>query len=337
MMKHVLLLALPFCVTMCVDLGPSPLVLGDAVKTNAQHELTIPLNVTKSFSPTGYFYNVWAPADSTFTKVDPEKWNNYLAYQSVFQHPACRDRVPLDTLIKHDTTLPAYIRPEAFYDEFVCTQFTYAPVAEDDLYGGVFWLRNNNFGNHPGVKVDAGAKVVKFWARSLTANQHAKFGVGVSNLSSLKPWYYFSPNVDTWGDLDPVKTPMFQTKKILNPATGQVVDSVVADTVLEGAGQNMVLYLTQQWKLYEMNLGVLFAFNYRPDTVRISPDSIIVNQVPFDSIPDHNLIGAFYWAMEAAFIPDSSNVTAPIRLPDGTDRRIKYGSATILIDGIRYE
>lgn len=337
MMKHVLLLSLPFFVTMCVDLGPSPLVLGDAVKTNSEHELTIPLNVTKSFSPTGYFYNVWAPADSTFTKVDPEKWNNYLAYQSVFQHPACRDRVPLDTLRLYDTTLAAYIRPETFYSEFICNQFTYAPAAEDDLYGGVFWLRNNNFGNHPGVRVNGGAKTVKFWARSLTPNQHAKFGVGVMNSSVLKPWYYFSPYVDTWGNAHPTKTEHFQTKRILNTTTGLMVDSVVADTVLEGAGHNTVIYLTQKWTLYELNLGVLYAFNTRPDTIRISPDSIEVKEVPLDSIPDHNLIGAFYWAMEQVFIPDSSNITAPIRLPDGTTKQIKYGSATILIDGIRYE
>ena len=335
MNKRLLLLTLPFCLTMC-DLGPSALNLGEAPKTNSQSELTIPLNVSKAFSPTGYFYNVWAPADSTFTKVDPEKWNNFLAYQSIFQHPACRDRVPKDTLVKYDTTLAAYIPPGSFYEEFACTEFTYAPVSADDLYGGVFWLRNNNFGDHPGVKVDAGARRVRFWARSLLPKQQAKFGVGVNNNSSLKPWYYFSPNVDSWGDPTPEFVDRFQTKPIMNAETGKMVDSLVKDTVLAGMGFSSNVNLTDKWTLFELNLGILYGFNTRSDTVRVG-DSIIVNEVPFDSLPDHRLIGAFFWALETAFIADSSHVTEPIHLPDGTSRRVKYGAATILIDGIRYE
>lgn len=338
MQKHALWLTLPFFLGSCIDFGPTPLILGDIPKTNANNELTLPLNVTKAFTPTGYFYNVWPPADSTFTRVDPEKWNNFLAYQSIFLHPACRDRVPFDTLVKQDTTLARFVSPRAFYKEFACSQFTYAPATDDDLYGGVFWLRNNNFGNHPGVKVDGGGKVVKFWARSLGPRQTIKFGVGVNNTSTLKPWYYFSPYVDTWGKLNPPYTPLWEKKPILNRETGKMVDSLVAqDSVLAGAGHNSPMILTDKWTLYTLNLGILYAFNSRLDTIRISPDSVEIKEVFFDSLPDHRLIGAFFWAMDASFIRDSSHVTDPITLPDGTKRQVKYGSATILIDGIRYE
>jgi hypothetical protein len=337
MRKNVWLIILPFFLNMCIEFSPSPLVVGETVRTNAQNELTIPLNVTKAFTPTGYFYNVWAPADSSFTKVDPEKWNNFLAYQSIYQHPACRDRVPLDTLIKYDSTLPAYIHPQKFYHEFVCNQFTYAPISEDDLYGGVFWLRNDNFGNYPGVKVNGGAKKVKFWARSISPTQYIKFGVGVSNRSTLKPWYYFSSYVDTWGNSAPLKTEHFQKKPILNPATGIMVDSLVSDSVLEGDGFNTDVNITNQWTLYTINLGVLYAFNTHADTTFIRPDSMVITQVRNDSMPDHRMIGSFFWAMEANFINDSLNVTNPIILPNGTKSKVKYGSATVLIDGIRYE
>lgn len=336
MKKRDLLWTVSFAFVSC-DFGPAPLKLGEAPRTNAQHELTIPLNVTKAFSPTGYFYNVWPPADSTFTQVDPEKWNNFLAYQSIFQHPTCADRVPLDTLAKYDSTLARFVTPSQFYEEFNCTQFTYAPVAEDDLYGGVFWLRNNNFGNHPGVKVDAGARRVKFWARSDNPGiTVVKFGVGVNNSSVLKPWYYFSEYVDTWGEPIPVWADVW-VKKRLHNSEGKVVDSVVVgDTVRAGSGTYLSFNLTRKWTHYEVDLGILYAFNFRKDTVKVG-DSIVVNETPFDSLPDHDLIGAFFWAMESAFIKDSSHVTETFTMPDGTRRRARYGSGTVLIDGIRYE
>lgn len=337
MIKRVMLLTLPFFSIGCIELTPSPLVLGESIRTNAQNEMTVPLNVTKAFAPTGYFYNVWAPADSTFTKVDPEKWNNFLAYQSIYHHPACRDRVPFDTLKKYDSTLSGFIAPERFYQEFECNQFTYAPLAEDDLYGGVFWLRNDNFGNHDGVKVNGGARTVRFWARSLSPKQFVKFGVGVSNQSTLKPWYYFSPFVDIWGNRNPSTTQLMKTISIRDQATGQMKDTIVGDTVLEGNGTNDNYYVTDKWTLFKLDLGILYAFGTHLDSTRISPDSVEVKEVANDSLPDHKLIGAFFWAMEAAFITDSSNVTDPIRLPDGTTKSVKYGSATILIDGIRYE
>ena len=336
MNKRILLLPLPFMFAMC-DLGPTPLKLGEAPHVDAQAELTLPLNVTKAFSPTGYFYNVWAPADTTFTQVDPEKWNNFLAYQSIFQHPACADRVSMAELVKQDTTLPAYIQPSLFFQEFACNEFTYAPISKDDLYGGVFWLRGNNFGNHPGVKVKGGAKHVKFWARSLTGKATVKFGVGVNNSSTLKPWYYFSPNVDDWGNLFPIMTPEYAKGKIKDPA-GVLVDSVyVKDSLPEGASTSDIINLTDKWTLYNLDLGVLYAFNVHPIKVKTPEGKDTTEYVPFDSLPDHNLIGAFYWAIDATFISDSSQVTDPIRLPDGTRKSVRYGSSTILIDGIRYE
>jgi len=331
MINRVLPLALPFWFVMC-DFGPAPLKLGEPPKTNAKAELTVPLNVSRSFSPTGYFYNVWAPADTTFTQVDPEKWNNFLAYQSVFQHPSCADRVSPAELAAQDTSLGAYISYSSFYSEFDCTQFTYAPIAEDDLYGGVFWLRGNNFGNQLGVKVHGGAKMVRFWARSLGGQQTAKFGVGVTNSSVLKPWYYFAPNVDEWGNPTRIMTPLFDKGK-----TSDGRDTVIVkDSLPEGSAISEIFNLTEKWKLYEINLGVLYAFNFRKDTVKVGPDSGTVKDVPFDSLPDHRLIGAFYWAIDAAFISDSSRVTY-VTLPNGTKRQVRYGSGTILIDGIRYE
>ena len=330
-------LALQLALLAGCDFGPTPLKLGEAPKTDPGAALTVPTNVTKAFSPTGYFYNVWAPADTTFTQVDPEKWNNFLAYQSIYQHPACADRVSMAELVKQDSTLPAFIQPSRFYEEFNCTEFTYAPVSADDLYGGVFWLRGNNFGNRPGVQVKGGAKRVRFWARSLGPVATVKFGVGVNNSSTLKPWYYFSPNTDEWGKLDPIMTAEYAKGKLKNPA-GVMVDSVyVKDSLPEGASASEIMNITDKWALYKIDLGVLYAFNTHPVTVKTPEGKDTIEYVPFDSLPDHRLIGAFYWAIDAAFITDSSQVTNPIRLPDGTQKRVRYGSSTIMIDGIRYE
>lgn len=336
MKKRVLLFPLAFGFVMC-DLGPNPLKLGEAAPVDSDSALTIPMNVTKAFSPTGYFYNVWAPADSSFTQVDPEKWNNFLAYQSVFRHPACRDRVPMDSLIHYDSTVVKWLGPARFYSEFQCSEFTYAPAAADDLYGGVFWLRGNNFGDHPGVKVAEGATIIRFWARSLSGKQTVKFGAGVNNSPVLKPWYYFSSNVDDWG-IPGAKVAQFGRKMILNPETHRVVDSVyVKDSLPEGRSVSDIINLTQNWKLYTLDLGLLYAFDYRIDTVKTGPGAGKIDTIFYTSVPPHRQIGAFYWAIDAAFISDSSQVTDPIRLPDGTARKVRYGSATILIDGIRYE
>lgn len=336
MNKRVFLLPLTFWFVMC-DLGPTPLKLGEAAPVDADSALTVPLNVTKAFSPTGYFYNVWAPADTSFTQVDPEKWNNFLAYQSVFQHPACRDRVSMDSLVKYDSTAVRWMGPVRFYSEFQCSQFTYAPAAEDDLYGGVFWLRGNNFGERPGVKVAEGAKVIKFWARTLSGVQTVQFGAGVTNSSVLKPWYYFSPFVDDWG-FPGKKVVQFDRKMILNPETNQQVDSVyVKDSLPEGAAVNDLYILNDKWKLYTLDLAILYAFNVHFDTVKVGPDAGRIDTVLYKSMPAHRTIGAFYWAIDANFITKYEQVTAPIRLPDGTTKTAKFGSATILIDGIRYE
>jgi hypothetical protein len=336
MNKRVLLFPLTFWFVMC-DFGPTPLKLGEGAPVNADSALTVPLNVTKAFSPTGYFYNVWAPADTSFTQVDPEKWNNFLAYQSVFQHPACRDRVPMDSLVKYDTTAVKWMGPVRFYSDFQCSQFTYAPAAEDDLYGGVFWLRGNNFGDRAGVKVAEGAKVIKFWARSLSGIQTVKFGAGVNNSSVLKPWYYFSPYVDDWG-FPGTKVAQFDRKMIFNPETNKQVDSVyVKDSLPEGSSVYDLYNITDKWKLYTLDLGVLYAFNFHPDTVKTGPDAGKIDTIPYASVPAHRMIGAFYWAIDAAFITNYNQVTEPIRLPDGTTKTAKFGSATILIDGIRYE
>lgn len=308
------------------EFGPAPLKLGEPPKTAPDGSLTVPMNVSRAFSPTGYFYNVWAPADTTYTKVDPEKWNNFLAYQSIYQHPACHDRVPVDTLAKYDTTLGALSTPTGFYSEFSCTQFTYMPVSEDDLYGGVFWLKGNNFGNSPGVKVKGGARRIKFWARSLTGDQVVTFGVGATNYSSLKPWYYFSPNADQWGSPAPIKTARFGKRTVVDPATGKSRDSVIVlDSVPEGTFYNDFKSLTEKWTLQTLNLSQIYSSFSHPDGS------------PYDSLPDHQLIGAFYWAMEKTFLRDTSRVTPSIRDSSGTPRKVRYGSATILIDGIRYE
>ncbi|HLP43236.1 MAG TPA: hypothetical protein VK465_17155, partial [Fibrobacteria bacterium] len=68
------------------------------------------------------------------------------------------------------------------------------------------------------------------------------------------------------------------------------------------------------------------------------------NPIPLTALPAHELIGAFYWAIvtEDLLARDSSRMSAPIHIhrePPLADTVIqaKYGSATILIDGIRYE
>ena|GEM_PF-3830212 len=308
------------------DFGPMPLKLGQAPKTNPDGTLSIPMNVGRAFAPTGYFYNVWPPADTTFTIVDPEKWNNFLAYQSIYLHPACRDRVAKDTLVKYDSALSELTTPTGFYSDFDCSQFTYSPVSGDDLYGGVFWLKGNNFGNHPGVRVKGGARKVKFWARSLSGNQSVMFGVGVANFSSLKPWFYFTPFADEWGTTSPIKTAIFEKRTTTDPGTGIKKDTVVVkDSVPEGSYYSEFFNLNEKWKLFSLNLIQLYGFSRHPDGS------------PYDSLPDHNLIGAFYWAIESNKITDTSHVTAPIRLSDGTMRQVHFGAATILIDGIRYE
>ncbi|MDB5104598.1 MAG: hypothetical protein JWP91_2287 [Fibrobacteres bacterium] len=308
------------------DFGPAPLKLGEPPRTAPDGSLATPLNVGRAFSPTGYFYNVWAPADTTFTLVDPEKWNNFLAYQSIYQHPACKDRVPIDTLVKYDSTLGQISTPTGFYSEFSCTQFTYMPVSEDDLYGGVFWLKGNNFGNFPGVKVKGGARRIRFWARSLTGDQVVTFGVGATNFSSLKPWFYFSPNADEWGNPLPVKTPRFMKSTVKDPVTGVVKDTVVVqDSVPEGIYVKDFKALTEQWTLQTLNLNQIYNGFFHADGN------------PYDSLPDHRLIGAFYWALEKSFLRDTSRVTPFITDSTGAKRRVRYGSATILIDGIRYE
>lgn len=308
------------------NLGPSEMKLGQVPRTNTEGALTLPLNVSRAFTPTGYFYNVWPPADTTFTVVDPEKWNNFLAYQSIYLHPACADRVSLDTLAKYDTTLNGITSPAGFYKEFDCSEFTYAPSSEDDLYGGVFWLRGNNFGDHPGVKVKGGARKVVFWARSLDSAQVVMFGVGVANFSNLKPWFYFTPYADEWGAPVSKKTARFGRRTIIDAATGIQKDTaVVLDSVPEGAYSSEYKTITSKWSLYSLDLIQLYGFFQHPDGS------------PYDSLPDHNLIGAFYWAMEHKQILDSSLVSNPFKVSDGSMRRVRYGSATILIDGIRYE
>lgn len=331
-MKKLLLLPLSAMLVMC-EFGPAPLNLGEAPKTNAKGELTIPLNVTKAFSPTGYFYNVWAPADTTYTKVDPEKWNNFLAYQSIYLHPSCVDRVPVDSLAKYDEKLGAITTPAGFYSEFACSQFTYAPSAADDLYGGVFWLRNNNFGNHPGVKVAAGAKRISFWARTLTGQQTVKFGAGVYNTSSLKPWYYFTRFVDTFGNPTPTKTALRESRMVPDPVTGVPVETVVEkDSVLEGTGTFGYKGLNETWAFHSIDLNSIYDTFAR--TVKVGGVDTLVTDT---CIMENEMIGAFYWAIDANFIINKDHVTTPIPLPDGTKRQAKYGAATILIDGIRYE
>ncbi len=97
---------------------------------------------------------------------------------------------------------------------------------------------------------------------------------------------------------------------------------VVKDSVPEGSYYSEFFNLTKKWELFSLNLIQLYGFSRHPDGS------------PYDSLPDHNLIGAFYWAIESAKITDTSHVTAPIGT---TGKKVKYGSATILIDGIRYE
>jgi hypothetical protein len=265
--------------------------------------------------------------------VDPEKWNNFLAYQSIYLHPKCADRVPVDSLVKNDPTLGGAATPSAFYSEFTCSQFTYAPAADDDLYGGVFWLRNNNFGNHPGVKVAAGAKRIAFWARSLSGQQTVKFGAGVYNTSSLKPWYYFTPYVDLFGNPAPAKTALRQTKMIKNPETGVLEEKVVEqDSVLEGNGTFGYKGLNDAWSFHTIDLNTLYETFFRTAKVN-GVDTLVADTC----IMENEMIGAFYWAIDANFIINKEYVTAPIKLKDGTTRQAKYGSATILIDGIRYE
>jgi hypothetical protein len=331
-MKRLFLLPLAAPLMMC-DLGPTPLTLGEAARTNARGELAMPLNVTKAFSPTGYFYNVWATTDTTFTVVDPDKWNNFLAHQSIYLHPACADRVPMDTLAKYDTSLHRITTLRGFYSEFNCAQFTYAPSSKDDLYGGVFWLRGNNFGNRPGVRVEAGAKFIRFWARTLSGPMFVRFGAGVNNLSSLKPWPFFTPYVDNFGNPSPIRVPRMAKRKVLSPETGAMVDSVlVAESVDEGNSAISFNEVTPKWTLVSIPLSQIYENFFRKTEVD-GQETFAVDTC----LPAHELIGAFYWAMEAGSLSDKDRRTDPIMLPDGTARQARYGSSTLLIDGIRYE
>jgi hypothetical protein len=211
-----------------------PVLLGPALQKNVNGQLSLPMQVSTAFGPTGFFWNSFSATDSTGLKVDSLKWKKYLSFQSIdMRLNQCSDR-PLALTLK---------------DRHECLKFSYTPVYVEDLFAGVFWIPKNNFGSGPGMSVAAGAKKIAFWAKSKDSTQNVVFGAGLRNAPNLKPMPFYSKFPDTWGATDTVWTPY----RYFSPKDSLIVGSLPAGKTIASPK----IALTQVWTRYELDLTVM--------------------------------------------------------------------------------
>jgi hypothetical protein len=214
----------------CVD----PLPLGPAILKDGEGRLSLPMQVSTAFGPTGFFWNTFSATDSTGLRVDSLKWRKYLAFQSIaMKVDHCPDRPAALTL----------------KDRHECLKFIYTPIEVEDLFAGVFWLPKNNFGTGPGMQVAAGSKTITFWARSMDSSLNVTFGAGLRNAPNLKPMPFYSRFPDTWGAADTVWTPF----RYYDANDSLVVASLPAGKTVA----TPKIALTPAWTKYELDLTVM--------------------------------------------------------------------------------